>query len=229
MFLFAGEAPILTFWGFILLPVAMFVGFSLVSKSKAATAVTGIWLLATAFLGTGFLSDFSSTPPPVFLVFFPTIIGVIVIALSGIGKTLADRSVRFLIGFQSFRIIVELLIHQAVAEGTAPPQMTWTGYNFDIVTGVTALLLIPFANKLPKWAVHCWNALGAGLLLLVVAVAIVSMPTPFQQLKPDNTWVAYFPFIWLPVVLVSSALLGHLVLFRKLISSGGLEKDETMV
>ena len=31
-----------------------------------------------------------------------------------------------------------------------------------------------------------------------------------------NTWVMYFPFVWLPAGLVTSALFGHAVLWRKL-------------
>ncbi len=227
MYQLPSEPGSFLFWGFIFLSIVMTAGFGLVSKSKAAAGAVAAWVLAAAFIAaSGFLADFSTMPPRLLLLFAPTFIGVFVIAFSSVGKSLANRSLQFLIGFQSFRIIVELLIHQAVTEGIAPPQMTWSGYNYDILTGVSALLLIPFANRLPKWSVHVWNFAGAGLLLLVVSVAIVSMPTPFQQLKPDNVWVAHFPFVWLPVVMVSFALMGHLVLFRKLIAGDASEQSQ---
>jgi hypothetical protein len=34
--------------------------------------------------------------------------------------------------------------------------------------------------------------------------------------KPANTLVLHFPYVWLPAPLVMAALLGHLVLFRKI-------------
>ena len=35
-----------------------------------------------------------------------------------------------------------------------------------------------------------------------------------------NTWVAYFPFVWLPAGLVSAAVLGHVLLWRRLLAYG---------
>lgn len=63
---------------------------------------------------------------------------------------------------------------------------------------------------------------------MVVIVAILSIPSPFQQLKPDNIWVAYFPFVWLPTAAVVAALLGHLVLFRKLNQARKSMVDQTV-
>jgi hypothetical protein len=111
---------------------------------------------------------------------------------------------------------VEILIHMSSTIGLAPTQMTWSGYNFDIFTGVTALALAPFAKAAPARLVFLWNWLGLALLMWVVGIAIVSLPTRFQLMRPDSTWVASFPYVWLPTVLVKAALLGHIVIFRKL-------------
>jgi hypothetical protein len=32
-----------------------------------------------------------------------------------------------------------------------------------------------------------------------------------------NTWVLYFPYVWLPAVLVTIAVAGHIVITRKLV------------
>jgi len=212
--------------GFIALSVAMVVGFGFVARSKLVLLSGGIWAAICGFVGySAVLADFSTIPPRMMFLFLPTFAGVVFLAFSRYGKRLTNFSITFLVGFQSFRILVELLSHEAVSQGVAPPQMTWTGLNYDVLTGITALVLIPFASKLPKWALHAWNTAGFLLLFLVVAVAIASLPTAFQQLKPDNVWVAYFPFIWLPTILVSFALLGHLVLFRKLRFESLAEKE----
>ncbi len=36
-----------------------------------------------------------------------------------------------------------------------------------------------------------------------------------------NTWVAHFPFVWLPTVLVVFAAIGHLAVTRRLLSREG--------
>lgn len=52
----------------------------------------------------------------------------------------------------------------------------------------------------------------------VVAVAILSVPGPMRVFTgpPALTLPFHFPFIWLPMVIVLAALLGHLLVFRKL-------------
>lgn len=96
-------------------------------------------------------------------------------------------------------------MHQAASEGTMPPQMTFTGANFDIVTGATALIVALLAARgwAPRWLVLGWNALGSALLLTILAIAIASLPAfaAFGR-EPErlNTWVAYFPFVWFPPV-----------------------------
>lgn len=94
-------------------------------------------------------------------------------------------------------------------------QMTGPGLNLDILSGISALLLFPFARRIPRWGILVWNTLALGLLLWIVGVAILSLPGAFQRLNPDNVWIAYFPFIWLPTLAVTAALLGHIALFRR--------------
>jgi hypothetical protein len=125
---------------------------------------------------------------------------------------------KWLVGFQSFRIVVEVMLHQAVQEGVAHPTMTWTGTNFDILPGISALLLCPFAGRVKPRNLQIWNVAMAVVLIFTVVTAILSGPTPFRLIggDPPNVFVARWPFVWLPGVLVTSAWLGHVVLFRRL-------------
>jgi len=108
-----------------------------------------------------------------------------------------------------------------------PIQMSFAGDNFDVVTGATALLLAVFAARydVPRSVVLAWNALGFVLLLVIVAIAVASLPW-FSLFGPDrvNAWVLRFPYVWLPTVLVPAALLGHVLVFRKLV----LERSRTL-
>jgi hypothetical protein len=42
------------------------------------------------------------------------------------------------------------------------------------------------------------------------------MPFPLQRFAVPNVWVTQAPFVWLPAVMVLAALLGHILLFRRL-------------
>ena len=124
-----------------------------------------------------------------------------------------------LVGLQAFRLPLELLMHRAYVEGLMPVQMSYSGRNFDIVTGTTAIALAIALAKtsVPRWILAAWNVLGTLLLVNVMVIAIASMPM-FHRFGTDrlNVWVAEPPFVWLPAVLVLTALAGHLLMFRKL-------------
>ncbi|MDB6140375.1 MAG: hypothetical protein JWO94_3447 [Verrucomicrobiaceae bacterium] len=197
------------------LGMAALVCFAFGTRTSALFTVG--WLFMTGLAASsGWLANFSTMPPHFSLLLGPALLLAVWLGVSTAGRSLVLLPVSVLIGFQAFRILVELLIHQAVAQGIAPVQMTWTGMNWDILSGVTALIVAPLAGRLPKKVLLGWNIMGLGLLLWIIGVALLSMPTIFQRLHPSNTWVAALPFVWLPTVLVPCALLGHVVLFRRL-------------
>jgi hypothetical protein len=78
-------------------------------------------------------------------------------------------------------------------------------------------------GKAPRWLVVAWNVLGSVLLAVILAIAVASLPgwAAFGS-EPArlNTWIAYFPFVWLPAGPVSGAVLGHALLWRRLSSRG---------
>jgi hypothetical protein len=133
-------------------------------------------------------------------------------------ERLGDLPIKLLVGFQAFRIMVELLLHTAVNEGVAHPTMTWTGTNLDIIPGVTALLLLPFVDRLDRRVLQGWNLVMAGVLVVTVVTGIMAAPSPFRQIMgdPPNLFIVGFPFVWLPTILVAAGWLGHIVLFRRL-------------
>lgn len=180
----------------------------------------GLWLFATtAAANAGVLSDFTKQPPRMFLVVFAGMVLTLTVALGALGRRAVETLPLWgIVGLQSFRFPLELMLHRAYDEGVMPIQMSFSGRNFDIVSGVTALVVafLLYRNRLPVWAIHAWNALGFGLLLNIVAIAILSFPTPFRAFHdaPANTWVTHAPFVWLPAVLVMTALLGHVLVLR---------------
>jgi hypothetical protein len=99
--------------------------------------------------------------------------------------------------------------------------MTFSGYNFDIVTGATALVLAALLARrsVPLLVVKIWNAVGFLLLLTIGTIGVASTPM-FRAFGHDpgqlNTWIAHFPYQWMGPVMVMSALTGHIVLARRL-------------
>jgi hypothetical protein len=183
------------------------------------------WLLATGLLGAaGFWANFGVWPPRMLLLILPTLGLPLWLAFSRVGSALSrELPIAALVLFHGFRLPLELVMHRAAEEGTMPLQMSYAGYNFDILSGISALVVGALAaqGRAPRWLLLAWNALGSCLLVVIVLIAVASLPV-FRAFGSDaaqlNTWVAYFPFVWLPAALVSAGLLGHVTLWRRLLT-----------
>jgi hypothetical protein len=189
----------------------------------------GAWLAVSALLASsGVLAQFDARPPPLLLIVLPTFLLPVWLGFSIAGTRLSEGlPLSWLVGFHGFRLPLELVMHEAASEGTMPPQMTFTGDNFDIVTGASALIVAVLLaqGRAPRTLALAFNALGSLLLAAIVVIAIASMPlfsAYGTQSSHVNTWVAYFPFVWLPAALVSAALFGHVLLWRRLLTGARL-------
>jgi hypothetical protein len=184
-------------------------------------AATAAWMVVTWIAAaSGFLQEWDRTPPRFALIVIGVIVVSFALAFSAAGTRIAQHIPLWtLVAIQAFRLPLELAMHALVERGIMPVQMSYSGRNFDIVTGATAVIVA----LLVKWGsgrlslVAVWNVLGLALLVNVVTVAIVSTP-PIRYFGDDRvvTFVTYPPFVWLPAVMVVAALAGHLVIFRAL-------------
>jgi len=183
-----------------------------------AAALSVLWMgLWWRLAASGVLADLDRRPPP-FVLMLVSVFGVsIVVAASPVGRILAGSlPLAALVFLQAFRFPLELLMHRAYAEGVMPVQMSYAGQNFDIVSGLTAIPVAwLLARGAPRAIAVAWNVLGILLLVNILVIAIRSTPI-VAAYGPDhlNTWVAYPPFVWLPTVMVFTAITGHLVLTR---------------
>lgn len=169
----------------------------------------------------GYLDRYNPLPPPVLLLIAGVTVVNVALMLSSVGAAIVNSvSLTWLIGFQAFRIAVEWWLHQGFVEGFVPVQMTWSGRNFDVVSGVTALALAMWmaTGRPPRAAIIGWNVLGLALLANIVVVAVLSTPVAFRSFLdgPPNLLPSTFPFVWLPTFLVQAALAGHLLVIRAL-------------
>jgi hypothetical protein len=197
------------------------------SPPQAAALLRRYSIGAALWLGAVSAASYSGAllprggPPLPFVVLVVSIFALgVLIARSQV----ADRCARglplaVLVGFQGFRLPLELAMHRAYTEGLMPVQMSYSGRNFDIVTGITAIALaVALAlTRVPRAVVRAWNVLGLLLLFNILAVAIASTPM-FAYFGPDrlNVWVMWMPYTLLPAVMVLAAWAGHLIVWRAL-------------
>ena len=110
-------------------------------------------------------------------------------------------------------------MHQAYVEGVMPVQMSYSGRNLDILTGIAAgvLGLALRYGTVPRFIIHMWNFAGFALLVNIVTVAVVSTPPSRGSARDHlNVFVFDVPFVWLPAVMVTAALMGHVLVWRAL-------------
>lgn len=185
------------------------------------------WIALTGLIAaSGALERWDRTPPPMLLLLAGSVALTVALARGSLGRRLAEGLPLFaLVGYQGFRVAVELMLHRAYEQGVIGAQMTWSGRNFDVVSGLSALLLGAWLwsrgedKPVPRAIVWIWNLLGLGLLANIVVVAVLSMPTRLRAFDgPANNFVATFPYVWLPCVMVTAALFGHLLVARRLMS-----------
>jgi hypothetical protein len=194
-----------------------------VIRACLATAFAAVsWMALTwAAAAAGILRQWDRSPPPFALLVLGVALVSVALAFGTIGRQIADQTPLWvLVAIQSFRLPLELSMHALSERGIMPVQMSYTGRNFDILTGATAVLvaLLVKTGRAGRGLVAVWNVLGLGLLMNVVVVAILSTPR-FRYFGDDrlNVFVTYPPFVWLPAVMVVAALAGHLVVFSALL------------
>ena len=189
---------------------------------RFAVGVALLMLAQFLLAYSGVLQHWNRMPPPFMPMMLATFICTTFTAVGRLGKPMASSlPFALLIGYQVFRLPLELLMHQAATEGVMPNVMSYSGYNFDIVTGLTALPVAWLAHRglAPRWLLIGWNAMGCMFLAAILLIAVAATPT-FAAFGPGqlNVWIADAPFVWLPGVLVQAAFFGHLLVWRKLIS-----------
>jgi hypothetical protein len=171
---------------------------------------------------SGFFTITNTIPPRLFILLIVPLVFVIFLFSTKKGREFIDSfHLPQLTVLHSIRILVELVLFQLFVYKAVPVLMTFEGRNFDMISGLTAPLIYYFVWVKKSWnktVLLAWN-IGCLLILSVtVSVAILSMPTPFQQMGFDQPTVAvfYFPFVWLPGIVVPVVYFSRLVAIRQL-------------
>jgi hypothetical protein len=185
-----------------------------------------IWITTIGALSIfGFFNKFDTVPPRFFFILAPVILLLLFTTKSkAVRPIFLSVPQTWLIGIQSFRIVMELILFILAKQHIAPELMTWDGRNFDIFIGLTAPLIVYscftlniFKPSIRNEIVLIWNFLGIALLGNVVINGFLATPTIFQTIQtvPENTFIGSFPYSWLPGFVVPTALFFHIMSIRK--------------
>jgi hypothetical protein len=193
--------------------------------AKALIAFVLLWLVVQAVLATtGFFHEFDAMPPRVFAFgVLPFVLLTFIYLILFRNSFLAHLPLPVLTLLHVIRIPVELVLLWLAHSGQVPFEMTFEGRNFDILSGITAPLVyfLAFRNgRQNRPLLLVWNIAALALLVNIVTIAVLAFPTAFQMVGFDqpNVGVTYFPFIWLPAIIVPIVFFCHVASLSKLIS-----------
>ncbi len=185
------------------------------------------WMVVTAFIPASGVLAAPMFPPPLMLFLVGSLAAAVILACSKIGTRLVTGVPIFaLVGFQSFRLPLELVLHTWYEQGVIPVQMTYSGHNFDIVSGVLGLVVGgllwrrgPIDDALTRRIVWAFNLIGSVLLATVATIAVLSAPLPLRMYMNDPPVLLglHAPYAWIVPFCVGGALFGHILVFRWLL------------
>lgn len=206
-----------------ILTVGLF--YKATNNSRKTLIILLSWLALQTFIGlSGFYTVTNTAPPRFLLLIMPPLLVIIGLFSTSKGRQYIDSlDAKTLTLLHTIRIAVEIVLFWLFVNKKVPELMTFEGRNFDILSGLTAPIIFYFGfikNRLDRKIILIWNFICLGLLINIVANAILSAPFPFQKFAFDqpNIAVLHFPFIWLPACVVPLVLFSHLATIRQLLN-----------
>jgi hypothetical protein len=185
----------------------------------AIVAGFAIWLVYVGmFSSLGYMADPSLRPPGILWVVGPVVLFVVfVLVRSNIGARVAAAIPLWLIvGFESFRIGVELLIHRLWTDGLVPKLLTYEGGNVDMFVGLSAPIIawIATTGRTGLRLAMGWNVLGLLSLASVSASAVLTGPIKLIGTEVPTVAMGFFPYTFIPGFFVPLAATLHVLAIR---------------
>ncbi len=213
------------FLAFLMLIAGAVVGssFYYLSKRTALRVAAGlaIWLAYVGMLGyAGVLQNLSLRPPGIAYVLAPVFLFMgfgLIRSAAGLRVALA-LPLPLLLGAQSFRVGVELLLNQLWIDGVVPRMLTFEGANVDIFIGASAPLAAWLATR-GRTGMRLalgWSVLGLLALANVAIRSAMTAPGPFHILHTEvpNLAASTFPFFYIAGFFAPLAVALHVLAIR---------------
>jgi hypothetical protein len=194
------------------------------NSTKILSFLIPFWLFFQSVLAIGGFFEKTDSMPPRLLLFgvLPALLTIILLFIFSRKDLIERLPLKTLTILHIIRIPVELVLLWLYQYHLVPQLMTFEGRNLDILSGITAPIVAWFAfrgSKINRPLLIGWNIFGLLLLLNIVIHSILASPVPFQQIAFDqpNRAVIYFPYVWLPSLVVPIVLFSHLASLWQLI------------
>ena len=169
----------------------------------------------------GFYTITLGLPPRFILLPLPPLLLIVWLLLRKSQQAFINGlSMKHLILLHVVRIPVEIVLYLLSCYKVVPTIMTFEGWNFDILSGISTLPVYYLyqRQKIGPKTLWIWNVICLVLLINIIGIAVLSAPFPIQQLafEQPNIAVLYFPFNLLPGFVVPLVLFAHLAAIKKL-------------
>ena len=208
-----------------LLTVLLFI-WAVPGKKTSLLFEIGLWAaIVGVFAYKGFFMDFEARPPRFMFLVLPGVLAIVILLSTKSGRLFLDKlDLKRLTILHVIRIPVEIVLLTLFLQEKIPQVMTFEGANFDILSGLSAPLMYYLVFRIQKVGdkgLLVWNFICLALVLTIVCIAILSLPMPFQQfgMEQPNIAVAFFPYVWLPAIVVPLVFLSHVAAIRQLTRS----------
>lgn len=180
-----------------------------------------LWFLYVGGLSWfGLVRDPTLRPPGVAYIVGPAVVFVLLVVLRSraAGRIARTVPLSLLIGFQIYRIGVELFLHQLWREGLVPRMLTFEGANVDIWIGVSAPLAAWLSARGPNGErlALVWNVLGLVALANVVVRSALTAPGSLHLLDAEvaNRAIGTFPYTFIAGFFAPLAVTLHVLALR---------------
>lgn len=193
------------------------------TPGKIIVGLTAFWILFQAVMAMGgFFAVTGSFPPRIALLgVLPTLVLIALYFIFFRESFIEKLPLKALTILHIIRIPVELVLYWLYKGGLVTQAMTFEGHNYDILAGLSAPIIYWLAFRgggVNRGLLLWWNAAVLASLLAIVVSAIASLP-PTAEYAADgqhNIAVLFFPYNWLPSIVVPIVFFCHLASLWKL-------------
>ena len=210
--------------------LTVFTFYKATGSSETTLYVMSAWIsLQTCISLSGFYAGAPATQFRLLLIVMPPIALVSGLFLTKKGKAYLDRLDMHLLSIiHIVRIPVDLVIYWLFIARMLPYEVTCGGGNLDIFAGFSAPLVYYFGmlkHRINWLGVLGWNLLSMGLLVNLAVNSVLFAPCVFGMsvTAPPAGAVSYFPFVFLPSMMIPIILVSHLAVIRRLIKIHGFD------
>lgn len=194
-----------------------------VTRIQRFGAFLALWVIYLLVISsTGVLNDFELPPKmPLFVVLPALTLVAIVLTRESTSEILENTPSHLIVGFQSFRIFVELIIWNGFLLGFLPAETTFEGLNYDVLVGITAIPMAfyIYRDKVSKGLVLFWNIAGLLILANTVRVFVTSgfFPEAFG-LEPGSVGSEFVspPYLFIAAIFMPLAVFLHFLSIKKI-------------